>query len=142
MTSHWQRLRKLIGRGDGFTLRDLRHMVAADLLKAGKGISQVSQLLGNSSLILHTRYGHLDDSGLREIQAERLGLADAPPAGEWSPVTEAKRRQAEREATAPNEALAEAQRLQLVAQEAMAAAMAAAQALAGMRSGASSGVRA
>jgi integrase len=142
MTNHWICMRKLIGRGDGFTLRDLRHMVAADLLKAGKGVSQVSQVLGNSSLILHTRYGHLDDSGQREIQAERLGLSDAPPAGEWSPVVEAKRRQAEREAAAPNDAIAEAQRLQLIAQEAMAAAMAAAQALAGMRIGTSSGVKA
>src|SRR6185369_7005219 len=118
MTSNWQRLRKLIGRGDEFQLRDMRHMVAADLLKAGKGVSQVSQVLGNSSLILHTRYWHLADGDLREIQAERLGIdTQAAPVGEWTPVQEARRRQAEREAQAPADAFAEAQRLQLVAQE-------------------------
>lgn len=129
----WSRLAELAGRPD-LHVHDLRHMVAAELLKAGKGMSQVAQLLGHSSLVLHRRYGHLDDASVREIQAERLGLDDAPPA-ELPAVVEARAREAERAARAPADAYAEAQRLQLVAQEAMAAAMAAAQALAGMRVG-------
>ena len=126
----WARLGEMLGR-TGLCLHDMRHMVAADLLKAGKGMSQVSQLLGNSSLVLHRRYGHLDDKGVRDIQVERLALDQ--DRDEWAPVAEARERQVAREASAGDDAIAEAQRLQLVAQEAMAAAMAAAQAIAGMR---------
>jgi integrase len=136
----WKRYAERIGR-PGLHVHDLRHMVAAELLKAGKGMSQVASLLGHSTLVLHTRYGHLDDAGVRNMQAERLGL-DVLPAPEFPPVAEARRRQAERDASAPGEAAAEAQRLHLIAQEAMAAAMAAAQALASMRNGATTGVQA
>jgi integrase len=131
----WARLTEMIGR-PGLHLHDLRHMVAAELLKAGKGMSQVAQLLGHSSLVLHRRYGHLDDAAVRDMQAERLGL-DKPATPELQAmlqaVDDAKARHANRELSATDEAMAEAQRLQLVAQEAMAAAMAAAQALANMR---------
>lgn len=131
----WKGYAERIGR-PGLHVHDVRHMVAAELLKAGKGMSQVASLLGHSTLVLHTRYGHLDDAGVRGIQTERLGLDDKP--AEFAPVAEARERHAERVKNAPTDAMAEAQRLQLVAQEAMAAAMAAAQALAGMRTGASS----
>jgi integrase len=127
----WARLTELLGRPD-LRVHDLRHMVAAELLKQRKGMSQVAQMLGHSSLVLHRRYGHLDDSAVRDMQADRLGLENERPLG-WKEVDEAKVRHAERVANAPADAYAEAQRLQLVAQEAMAAAMAAAQALAGMR---------
>ena len=127
----WARLAELIGR-PGLHLHDLRHMVAAELLKDGKGMSQVAQLLGHSSLVLHRRYGHLDDAAVRDMQAARLGLDRAPPA-ELPAVVQARANQAERDARAPLDAIAEAQRLQLIAQEAMAAAMAASQALSNMR---------
>jgi len=130
----WARLAALLGR-PGLRLHDLRHMVAAELLKAGKGMSQVAQLLGHSSLVLHRRYGHLDDAAVRDMQAERLQLEKAP-APMLQAVVDAKVRHEHRQASAVDDAIAEAQRLQLVAQEAMAAAMAAAQALADMRGGA------
>ena len=126
----WKRYAERIGR-PGLRVHDLRHMVAAELLRAGKGMSQVAQLLGHSTLVLHTRYGHLDDAGVRDIQRERLGLDNVPV--EMPAVREARQRHAERVAREPDDARAEAERLQLVAQEAMAAAMAAAQALASMR---------
>ena len=135
MQTHWKALRALTGRGEDFTLRDLRHMVAAQLLIAGKGVAQVSQVLGNSSLVLQKHYGHLDDANLRNIQAERLGL-DAQPAATpvQDAVADAKRREAERAASAPTP-MTEMARLQLVMQDAMAAmaALTAAQATAPTR---------
>lgn len=131
----WARLCELAGR-PGLHFHDLRHMVAADLLKAGKGMSQVAQMLGHSSLVLHRRYGHLDDAAVRDMQTERLGLDKAVPAETQTvldDIAAARARHEQREASAADDAFAEAQRLQLVANEAMAAAMAAAQALAGMR---------
>jgi integrase len=127
----WERFCELIGRPD-LRIHDLRHMVAAELLKAGKGMSQVAQLLGHSSLVLHRRYGHLDDAGVRDIQTDRLGL-DKEPSPMLQAVVDAKIRHEHRQMSAADDMLAEAQRLQLVAQEAMAAAMAAATALSNMR---------
>lgn len=124
----WARVCKLLGRPD-LHVHDLRHLIAADLLKAGKGMSQVASLLGHSSLILHRRYGHLDDVAIRDIQAERLGLDAAPPV-EFEPVRAARVREAERQAAAAGSPLAEAERLALLAQDAANAAAAAAAALA------------
>lgn len=122
----WARLCQKIGR-PGLHLHDLRHMLAADLLNAGKGMIPVSNLLGHSTLVLKRRYAHLDDASVRAIQAERLGLDAAPPT-EFAPVREARMRQAERQAA--HSPMDEAQRLALLAQDAAAAAAAAAAALA------------
>lgn len=124
----WSRYCERIGRPD-LHVHDLRHMVAAELLKDGKGASQVASLLGHSIAVLHNRYGHLDDAGIRSIQAERLGLQEDPNEV-WSPVAEAKRRHAEREQQQSAESASEAQRLALLAQDAADAAAKAAQALA------------
>jgi integrase len=126
----WARLIKLVGR-EGLHLHDVRHLLAADLLKAGKGLSPVASLLGHSSLILHRRYGHLDDKAIRDIQSERLGL-DTPPAPEFEfePVREARERHAAAQAAAATAPMAEAHRMALLAQDAAAAAEAAATALA------------
>jgi integrase len=123
----WARLCRLVGRDD-LHLHDLRHMMAADLLKAGKGVSQVSSVLGNSSLVLHRRYGHLDDAANRDIQAERLGL-DAKPI-EFEPVRLARERHAAAQSALATAPMAEAQRLALLAQDAAQAAANAAVALA------------
>ena len=131
----WRRFTTMIGR-PGLHFHDLRHMVAAELLKAGKGMSQVAQLLGHSSLVLHRRYGHLDDAAVRDMQAERLGLdkgASTERQTVLDAISQARTRHEHREMSAADDALAEAQRLQLVANEAMAAALAAAHALTGMR---------
>ena len=123
----WARLCKLLGRPD-LHLHDLRHLLAADLLKAGKGMSPVASLLGHSSLILHRRYGHLDDKSIRDIQAERLGLDAAPV--EFEPVRAARDRHAAALHAENAGPMAEAQRLALLAQDAADAAAAASAALA------------
>jgi integrase len=121
----WARLCELLGRPE-LHLHDMRHLLAADLLKAGKGVSPVSSLLGNSTLILHRRYGHLDDASIREIQADRFDTK----AVEYAPVVEARARHAQRQAEIGGGAIAEAERLAILAQDAAVAAEAAARALA------------
>jgi hypothetical protein len=70
----------------------------------------------------------LDDSAIRDIQTERLGLDQRPV--EFEAVREARVRHAERQALDDGSAVSEAQRLSLLAQDAADAAAAAAAALA------------
>jgi integrase len=58
-TKPWNKLRQSIGRGD-FNLNDLRHHRAKLLLESGSTLAVASQTIGNSSLILYRRYGHLE----------------------------------------------------------------------------------
>jgi integrase len=60
----------------GLRLHDLRHYVAADLLRQGVTVGQASQILGHSSQILMRRYGHLETEALAAAQARR-----------WAPST-------------------------------------------------------
>ena len=89
----WARLTARIGRG-GLHVHDLRHMVAADLLKRGEGVAQVAHALGNSARVLEARYGHLDDAHTQKMQASRLGTDTHLPPAELPAVVEARQRQA------------------------------------------------
>lgn len=67
--SQWKALTAAIGRPD-LHQHDLRHHRAAELLRSGKTLAVASQCLGNSSLILHRRYGHLENSHLKSAIEE------------------------------------------------------------------------
>jgi integrase len=62
---HWRYVTATIGRPD-LRLHDLRHHRAKKLIASGVPIAVASQALGHSSLILHRRYGHLDNSHLKQ----------------------------------------------------------------------------
>lgn len=61
----WKAIVKAIGRPD-IRMHDLRHHRAKKLLLSGAGVSVAAQALGHSSLILHRRYGHLDNAGIHQ----------------------------------------------------------------------------
>jgi len=54
-------------------IHDLRHVVAAQLLRADVSVEVASQTLGNSSQILSRRYGHLGVADMRAAQQRRWG---------------------------------------------------------------------
>ena len=60
----WNKLRKAIGRED-FNMNDLRHHRAKLLLESGSTLAVASQTIGNSSLILYRRYGHLESQAMQ-----------------------------------------------------------------------------
>ena len=60
---NWNKLRVAIGRPD-LRLHDLRHHRAKLLLQSGATLAVASQALGNSSLVLHRRYGHLESGAI------------------------------------------------------------------------------
>lgn len=49
-------------------MHDLRHAVAARLLRSGVTLAVAAQVLGHSSQILSRRYGHLETAALRSAQ--------------------------------------------------------------------------
>lgn len=61
----WLQLTADIGRPD-FHQHDLRHVAAANLLKAGKTIAVAAQVLGHGVEVLQRRYGHLETAHLQE----------------------------------------------------------------------------
>lgn len=61
----WEKLVADIGRPD-LTQHDMRHVVAQRLLKGRVTIAVASQVLGHSSTILQTRYGHLETATLQD----------------------------------------------------------------------------
>lgn len=65
----WKALAASVGRPD-LRMYDLRHVVAARLLRKGTTLAVASQVLGHSSLILHRRYGHLETDSLRSAQEQ------------------------------------------------------------------------
>lgn len=72
----WTALVKMMGRTE-MHLYDLRHVCAARLLNGGASVAVASQVLGNSSLVLHRRYGHLERDALRQAQQRAWGAANA-----------------------------------------------------------------
>ena len=60
---NWNKLRAAIGRPD-LRLHDLRHHRAKLLLQSGATLAVASQVLGNSSLVLYRRYGHLESGAI------------------------------------------------------------------------------
>jgi integrase len=70
----WQALTRALGM-EGLHLHDLRHAAAQQLLRAGVPIEIASQVLGHSSAILRTRYGHLDAATLRGAVEQAWGTS-------------------------------------------------------------------
>lgn len=84
----WHEMMTTLGRPD-LTRHDVRHVVAARMLRAKVGIAVAAQALGHSSLILQRRYGHLDTASTHE--AQRAGWRDAGLLTNTLPVTQAVR---------------------------------------------------
>lgn len=72
----WTTLVKMLGRPE-LHLYDLRHVCAARLLNGGVSVAVASQILGNSSLVLHQRYGHLESELQRQAQQRGWHAANA-----------------------------------------------------------------
>lgn len=71
-----RRLRKAAGLDKSLTLYCLRHRAATELLRAGVGIKDVSQILGHASVITTEIYLHRDVSELRDVQDRLPELPD------------------------------------------------------------------
>jgi integrase len=63
-TKPWNKLRQAIGRPE-IRIHDLRHHRSKLLIESGTSLAIASQALGNSSLVLHRRYGHLESATLK-----------------------------------------------------------------------------
>lgn len=55
----------------GLHMHDIRHAVAARLLRSGVTLAVAAQVLGHSSQILSRRYGHLETATLRQAQEQQ-----------------------------------------------------------------------
>ncbi len=55
----------------GLHMHDIRHAVAARLLRSGVTLAVAAQVLGHSSQILSRRYGHLETAALRQAQEQQ-----------------------------------------------------------------------
>ncbi len=67
----WASLTSMLRRPD-LRIHDIRHWVAASLLRNGVGIGVASQILGHrDQTMLLRRYGHLDHASLQEAQQLR-----------------------------------------------------------------------
>lgn len=58
---HWLTITKAVGRPD-LRMHDLRHQRAKKMISSGTPFALAAQALGHSSLILHRRYGHLENA--------------------------------------------------------------------------------
>jgi len=72
----WAALVASVGRPE-LHMYDLRHVAAARLLNSGVSAAVASQVLGNSSLVLHRRYGHLERSALKRAQRQAWQSGDS-----------------------------------------------------------------
>jgi integrase len=67
----WSSLTGMLRRPD-LRIHDIRHWVAASLLRNGVGVGVASQILGHrDQTMLLRRYGHLDHVSLQEAQQQR-----------------------------------------------------------------------
>jgi integrase len=57
----------------GLHMHDLRHIVAARLLRAGTTLAVAAQVLGHDPQVLARRYGHLETGALRRAQEHSWG---------------------------------------------------------------------
>lgn len=76
-----RRLRDAAGLDKSLTLYSLRHRCATELLRAGVGIKDVSQILGHASVSTTEIYLHRDVTELRDVQDRLPDLPriDDPP---------------------------------------------------------------
>ena len=66
----WDKTRKAVALPE-LHIHDTRHIVAAQLLRAGVSSTVAGQTLGNSSQILVRRYGHLETADMKSAQHRR-----------------------------------------------------------------------
>jgi integrase len=64
-----------IGR-PGLHMHDIRHVVAARLLRSGATLGVAAQVMGHSPQVLARRYGHLETAPLRQAQERSWRAAD------------------------------------------------------------------
>jgi integrase len=62
----WDRVRKVIGRGD-IRIHDLRHSRASALARNGASLLQIGKLLGHTATATTARYAHLVSTDLRDL---------------------------------------------------------------------------
>jgi integrase len=72
----WVQAMKTLGRPD-LHMHDMRHAVAANLLRAGVTLGVAAQVLGHDPAVLARRYGHLETDTLRRAQEQAWRHADA-----------------------------------------------------------------
>ena len=76
----WSNLTGMLRRPD-LRVHDIRHWVAASLLRNGVGVGVASQILGHrDQTMLLRRYGHLDHMSLQDAQQMRWQLVSASTA--------------------------------------------------------------
>lgn len=63
----WQKLRTELGIHE-MHLHDIRHLAAANLLRAGVTLGVAAQVLGHDPAVLARRYGHLETEALKKAQ--------------------------------------------------------------------------
>lgn len=63
----WKKLIAEVGAGD-VRQHDMRHVAAANLLRAGVTLGVAAQVLGHDPAVLARRYGHLETTALRKAQ--------------------------------------------------------------------------
>lgn len=63
----WVWLCEQVGLGD-LRLHDVRHIAAANLLRAGATLGVAAQVLGHDPAVLSRRYGHLETEALKRAQ--------------------------------------------------------------------------
>lgn len=63
----WIKLTTELGAGD-VRQHDMRHVAAANLLRAGVTLGVAAQVLGHDPAVLARRYGHLETAALRQAQ--------------------------------------------------------------------------
>lgn len=63
----WNKLTKELGASD-VRQHDMRHVAAANLLRAGVTLGVAAQVLGHDPAVLARRYGHLETATLRQAQ--------------------------------------------------------------------------
>lgn len=63
----WHQLTRTVGLPD-LHMHDMRHVAAANLLRAGVTLGVAAQVLGHDPAVLARRYGHLETNALRRAQ--------------------------------------------------------------------------
>ena len=76
----WSNMTGMLRRPD-LRVHDIRHWVAASLLRNGVGVGVASQILGHrDQTMLLRRYGHLDHMSLQDAQKTRWQSVSASAA--------------------------------------------------------------
>ena len=80
----WTSLTSMLCRPE-LRIHDVRHWVAASLLRSGVGVGVASQIMGHrDQTMLLRRYGHLDSCSLQSAQEVRWKISDTLLSPIWS----------------------------------------------------------